>query len=205
MGLLSSSSAVVRYRVEGSVPDPFIDTTRDSLKRDTIQEIDKDPCEKVCGWTSFQTPFAPQFDDSSFMVGEYLVFSFRVDTKKVPSKVVKKNYEIETARRLADTGREYLSKNEKKEIKERVKNVLLLRIPATPNQYDVVWHYEHAWLWFFSSSKSVSEEFESLFLQSFGLRLIRMFPFTLGDLSAGLSEDDRDRLQKITYTGLTSS
>ncbi len=205
MGMLSSSSAIVRYRVEGRVPDPFVDTIRDSLKRDTIQEIDKDPCEKVCGWTSFQTPFAPQFDDSSFMVGEYLVFSFRIDTKKVPSKVVKKNYEIETAKILADTGREFLSKNEKKEIKERVKDVLLLRIPATPNQYDVVWNYEHAWLWFFCSSKSAIEEFESLFLKSFGLSLIRMFPFTLGDLSAGLSDDERDRLQKITYTGLTVS
>lgn len=202
MGLLSSSSAVVRYRVEGSVSDPFVDTIRDSLKRDTIQEIDKDPCEKVCGWTSFQRPFVPQFDDSSFIVGEYLVFSFRIDTKKIPSKVVKKNYEIETAKRLADTGREFLSKNEKKEIKERVKDVLLLRMPATPNLYDVVWHYEHAWLWFFSSSKSASEEFESLFLRSFGLRLIRLFPFTLGDLSVGLSDDERDRLQKTTYTGL---
>lgn len=200
--MLSSSSAIVRYRVEGRVLDPFINTIRDSLKRDTIREIDKDPCEKVCGWTSFQTPFLPQFDDSSFIVGEYLVFSFQINKKKISSKVLKKYYEIELLKKLAETGRKHLSKNEKKEIKERIKDVLLLKILATPNNYDVVWHYEDSRLWLFSSSNSVTSEFEDFFSQSFSLRLVRLFPFTLGDLSLGLSDDERDRLQKISYTDL---
>jgi outer membrane protein OmpU len=46
--------------------------------------------------------------------------------------------------------------------------VLSLRIPATPNFYDVLWKYEEAELWFFTNQKSANEELETQFSQSFG-------------------------------------
>jgi hypothetical protein len=53
--------------------------------------------------------------------------------------------------------KEYLSRNEKKQIKEDVTRELSLRIPATPNVYDVLWDYEKYSLWFFSTQKSANE------------------------------------------------
>ena len=71
-------------------------------------------------------------------------------------------------------------------IKDHVINLLNLRIPATPNIYDVIWNYEEASLWFFTNLKAANEELETLFAKSFNLKLIRVFPYTAACTSAGL-------------------
>ena len=114
--------------------------------------------------------------------------------------ISRKHVELEIAKRLAKSGREYLSKDEKASIKEHVTNLISLRIPATPNLYDVVWNVEAATLLFFSTVKSANEALETLFLQSFGLPLIRLFPFTFFELACGLSDKDRDELKQLKPT-----
>ena len=106
-------------------------------------------------------------------------------------------------RRLAETGREFLSKNEKSEIREHVKTTLSLRIPATPNIYDIVWDYEGGKLWFFSNLKAANEELETLFSKTFKLTLIRIFPYTMANLLADLAEPEKDRLAKLAPTAFT--
>jgi hypothetical protein len=152
------------------------------------------------GWTSFEKPFQPDFGGSLFVYGEYFVFSLRIDKKNIAPKILKKHYTVEAAKRLADSGREYLSKSEKKIIKDHVINTLSLRIPATPNIYDLVWHHEDSNVWFFSNLKAANEELETLFSKSFDLSLIRMFPYTSTFLSTDISDSQRDELQKISPT-----
>ena len=107
---------------------------------------------------------------------------------------------IESARRLAKTGREFLSRNEKKLLKDQIIARLSLRIPATPNLYDIIWNYEESWLWFFSNLKAANEELEILFRHSFDLTLIRLFPYTTADLVLGLSDSERDILSNLSPT-----
>ena len=85
-------------------------------------------------------------------------------------------------------------------MKDNVLNALSMRVPATPNIYDVVWNYEAASLWFFSNLKAAIEELETLFAKSFGLSLIRIFPYTAADLASKLTDAQRDDLQKISPT-----
>ena len=87
-------------------------------------------------------------------------------------------------------------------IKDHVINALSLRIPATPNIYDLVWNYEDSSVWFFSNLKAANEELETLFSKSFDLSLIRMFPYTSTFLSTDISDSQRDELQKISPTHL---
>jgi DNA recombination-dependent growth factor C len=202
MGFLSSSASITRYKVQGKIKKPVIDSVADGLKNNMVSEIDNDVSDKAVGWTSFYTPFQPDFRGSSFIYGNYFVFSLRIDKKNIPSKVLKKHYTIEADKRMAETGRNYLSKTEKKLVKDHVINALSLRIPATPNVYDMVWNYEESDLWFFSNLKAANEELETLFSKSFDLSLIRLFPFTAADLSANLSDSERDELQKISPTQL---
>ena len=93
-----------------------------------------------------------------------------------------------------------MSKDEKTAIKDRVINTLILRIPATPNVYDILWNYEYAKIWFFSSLKTANEEFETLFAKSFDLTPIRLFPYTMAELTAGLTHAQRDALANISST-----
>ncbi|MDD2389776.1 MAG: recombination-associated protein RdgC [Desulfobacterales bacterium] len=200
MGLLSSTVSLTRYKVEGNLKQPVLDTIADGLKKYVIRDIDDDVPDRAVGWTSFENSFHPDFEGSSFSIGELLVFSLRIDKKSIPAKVIQKHFKIASAKRLADSGREYLSQNEKKMLKEEVINRLNLRIPSTPNIYDLMWDYENAVVWFFSTQKAANEELETLFSKSFGVRLIRLFPYTCAELTAGLSDSQNDCLEKLSPT-----
>jgi hypothetical protein len=200
VGILSSTVSITRYKVDGKIKEPVLESVLKGLKENSVFEIDDDVSGKAVGWTSFDTPLIPDFGGSSFDFGSYLVFSLRIDKKTIPPKVLKKYCAQETERRLVETGRAYLSKDEKQSIKEHVTNLLNRRIPATPNVYDLLWNFEAGRLLFISNLKAANEELETLFSRSFNLSLIRLFPFTMGDLTANLSTADRDILHKLSPT-----
>lgn len=203
MGFLSSSVSLTRYRVEGKLKRPILETMARCLKGHAIVETERDVSDKTVGWTSFDSPFAPDFEGSSFVIGTYFVFSLRIDKRTIPPKVLKKHCAIETAKRLAESGRRYVSREEKHMIRDHVQNVLALRIPAIPHVYDMIWSYEDASLWFFCTQMSANEELETLFLKSFRLSLVRLFPYTSADLMMGLSDEQRDILPKLSATNFS--
>ncbi len=200
MGLLSSSVSITCYKVDGTLEDPFMDTVEKKLKQNMIMEIDDDVSEKAIGWTSMENPYQPKFEGSSFCIGTYLVFALRIDQKSIPAKVLKKFYVLEMLKMLSETGRKYLNNTEKRMVKDRIYSTLLRRYPATPKIYDLIWNYEGSFLWFFSNQKSANEEFETLFSKTFQLSLIRLFPYTIADLNAGLSDSQREQLNKLSPT-----
>ena len=203
MGILASSVSITQYLVDGSLVEPIIETVYNGLKKHAIEEIDNDPSDKAIGWSSFNDPFAAQIDPSSFLVGSHFVFSMRIDKKTIPAKVIQKHYTREMNKRLAANDREFLSKTEKKEIKDQVIQMLSMRIPATPNLYDIIWDYEAAKLWFFSNLKGANEELETLFTRSFSLKLIRLFPYTMVALTSHLSDAEKDVMTMLPATRFT--
>lgn len=196
--MFTNSSSITRYRVHGKVKPPLLENVAKGLVNNTISEIDGQISDITVGWTSFEKPFQPDFSGSAFVYGTYFVFSLRIDKKNIAAKILKKHYTVQAAKRLAESGRDYLSKTEKKMIKDQVISELSLRIPATPNIYDLVWDYEGSNLWFFSNLKAANEELETLFSKSFDLSLIRIFPYTAAYLSSDLSDSQLDELQKIS-------
>ena len=200
MGILSSAVSITRYKVEGKLKEPVLETILNGLEQNSVSEIDDDVAERAVGWTSFESPYNPDFRGSSFDYGSYLSFSLRIDKKTIPPKVLKKYRDIESARRLAESGRTYLSKDEKQSIKENVTTLFHRKLPATPHVYDVLWNLNGSRLLFFSNLKVANEELETLFFKSFRLTLIRLFPYTIADLTVDLSPDERDRLLNLTPT-----
>ena len=200
MGFLSASTSLTRYRVEGKLESPVMENIYAGLTRNAISDIDDNAAERAIGWTSFHDPFVPTFEGSNFTIGTNFLFSLRIDKKAIPSKVIQKYYAIELHKKLKASGREFLSRNEKKMIKEHVINLLTLRIPATPNIYDLLWNHEAQSLWFFTNLKNPCEELETLFLTSFHLKLIRMFPYTMTEFNGELTGEEYD-----AFTGLAPS
>jgi DNA recombination-dependent growth factor C len=200
MSLLSASVSITRYKIEGKLKTPVTETVAAALKKNAIPEIDDQSAETLSGWTSFEKPYQPDFSGSNFVYATYLVFALRIDKKTIPSKLIQKHFMIESARRLAKSGRQYLSRNEKQTIKDHVIAALYLKVPAIPHVYDIIWNYEESVLWFFSNLKAANEELETLFLRSFGLTLIRMFPYTAAQLSSALSDTEKDILLKLAPT-----
>jgi recombination associated protein RdgC len=196
MGLLSSNVSITRYQVLGQLADPIMDTMARLLTQNAIVEIDEEDTDQSAGWTSFEDPFTPDFTGSTFVMGSQFIFSFRMDKKAISPKVVNKKYRQEMTKRLKERGKDFFSRNEKKQIKEDVTRELSLRIPATPNVYDVLWNYEKSSIWFFSTQKSANEAFEVFFTKSFKLNLVRCFPYTAA--LKFLKDSEKDLLHKLT-------
>ena len=203
MGLLANSVSITQYRVDGKIKDPVLKTVRDALIKHTIDEIDNETSEQIIGWTTFENPFTPNFDTADILIDTTFVFSLRIDKKSIPVKVVNKHLNLEMARRLAETKRDFLARAEKKEIKELVINQLSARIPATPNVYDLTWDYEAGRLWFYTNLKSANEALETLFNQSFKLSLMRLFPYTAAEHNPDLKGPEKDHLNQLKPTLFT--
>jgi recombination associated protein RdgC len=200
VGILSASVSITRYTVEGDLKGPVVDSVLEGLKKNTIMEIDQEVLEMTAGWTSTKRPYFPDFEGSSFVVGPYFIFSLRIDSKRVPSKVIQKYVAIEIKKKLSESGRQYLSREEKRMMKDNVTNMLYRRYPAVPNIIDLIWEYEARKVLFFSNQKSANETVETLFLKSFSMTLVRMFPYTGAMLESGLSNSQKDVLTGLSQT-----
>lgn len=203
MPLFSSSIAITRYKVSGTLEAPVNDKILAALKQNSIDALVNDDTTKVIGWTSLEKPYQPYFDDFSFVYANYLAFALRVDKKTIPPKLVKQQFTMECEKKLSQTGREYLSANEKKEIREHVTLSLGMRIPAIPDIYELVWQHESQSLYFFSNLKSANEDLEHLFNHSFNLKLIRMFPYTYATLTSELNSSEMDAFDNLKSINAT--
>ncbi|MEJ2170931.1 MAG: exonuclease, partial [Desulfobacterales bacterium] len=75
MSILSGSVSITRYKVLGKIKAPVTENIAVGLSENTITEIDNQISDKAVGWTSFDKPFQPNFDGSSFVYGSYFVFA----------------------------------------------------------------------------------------------------------------------------------
>jgi len=198
MGVLSSSISISSYHVEGKKDKNIIQKVADGLKKHSIKEIDENSIEKTIGWTSYRSPYKPDFEGSSFLLGTYFVFSLRIDKKSISSKIVKKYFVEKEEQIIKKSQRKYLTRNEKKNLREQIISTLILRVPATPHIYDVIWNYEKSLILFLSNQKSANEDFETVFSKSFKLKIIRLFPYTSAFFNAGLSNGALDKLENIS-------
>ena len=114
MGILSSSVSITQYQVEGKIEPPIMPAIAKGLIQNAVAEIDDQSSDKAVGWACFNEPFSIDFDHNPFLIGSHFVFSMRIDKKTIPAKVIKKHYALEIKKRLARSGREFLSKTEKK-------------------------------------------------------------------------------------------
>ena len=95
------------------------------------------------------------------------------------------------------SGRDFISKQEKSEIKELVIDILMHKIPAIPNVYDVLWNYEEKNLYLYTTQKAANEFFETIFLKTFNLKPIRLFPYTIVETKSKFSNPQKDRIQTL--------
>jgi len=202
MGLLSSSVSISRYRVEGKFESSILESVRTGLTKNIISQIEDEYAEISVGWTPMESAFEPDFEKFAFSFGTYFAFSLRIDKKSVPSKIIQKYVALEVIKKLKETHRDFLSKNEKTDIKDLITEKLMRQMPSTPNTYDVMWDYENASVLFFATQKAATEELETLFKKSFQLKLIRLFPFTMIECSSTLKDEEKDLAANLASTKL---
>ena len=198
MGFLSATHSMSRYHILDAFDTEPMEQVRDGLIQHAIPTLENEYEEISAGWTPFESPYLPDFEQFSFVFGTYFLFSLRIDKKSIPAKLVHKQMAIEIEKKKRSSGRDFVSKNEKSEIKETIMDVLMQKMPAIPNVYDVLWDYDAKNLFLFTTQKAANEFFETIFFKSFNLKPVRLFPYTLVETRSAFSSANKDRILTLT-------
>lgn len=173
MGSLTTGRLAFRkYRIDEKLPSNFVlDKMREIRAhrfRDIPQESDK---ESSMGWVSIRNLLDTELDPDMIMDRDHMLLSLRVDMRKIPTRLFNAHLEKATEKYMMDKGKNKISKDEKQTIKYKLKMRLLKYVLPTPYVYDLAWNLKTNQVYFFSTGKTINDDFCALFYSTFKLRL----------------------------------
>ncbi len=184
MGFASGSVSFRRFSVIGKHPDAIDGSLLDKLADNALKPREMGIPEEVeYGWSGGRHVLDDQFGFDSNVYADTLFFGLRIDTNRVPGEV-KKAYQImEETAVAAQNPSGFISKAQKKEAKETVKQKVedemrggrFRRSKVIP----ILWDMTSKTLYAAASGKSF-EMLAEIFERSFGLSLI---PLSAGALA----------------------
>ncbi|MGD9819204.1 MAG: hypothetical protein AB7V04_10965 [Desulfomonilaceae bacterium] len=202
MGFFSRSTSMMRYKTKGEINVSFWEAVDSGIKSGSFREIDS-PGELIgVGWTSIEDFSEYEFTGASYLYGNYVALSLRVDTVRIPPRILEIHLKKETRKLLKETGQRRLSSNQRKELKETVKEVLKKQVLPSIQVFDFVWDTSKSIVYFTSLSIKARERFEDHFKKSFGLSLIPLIPYLKGD-EVLASPTDKSTLEKLKASDFT--
>jgi len=183
VGFLSASTGLTRYRLPDEVGVDVLSDVQRRLKRFAFVDIDQRMEERSFGWVCFDDLLDAQWLTAGPEKGPYLAFSLRLDTRRVPPSVFKKHWMIalrERQAQMATEGKKFLSKDQKTELREQVRQRLLMRSLPIPAVFDVVWSPRDNRVYLATTNGKVRALFEDLFARTFETELEPLTPVMLG-------------------------
>lgn len=201
MSFLSSSVALTRYRIVEDVPSTLYQAVPTRLKEWAFRDIDATTDERSFGWTNIDDMLDVAFASSPPEKAHYLAFSLRLETRRVQPAVFKKHYQIalkaETAK-AKEQGKNFLSRDRKRELKEQVELKLRARSLPVPAIFSALWNTQDNQVWLDTTNAKARALFEDLFAMTFELHLEPLSPFFLA--LEMLGEDAAASLENLEPT-----
>jgi DNA recombination-dependent growth factor C len=205
MGIYAKSLSCTRYFVRGETPPDFLTWVDERLQSFLFREIDDTNDEKAWGWVVLDNLLQTSFDGGQAHKGEYLAFSLRIDTRKVPAAVFRKHYLMAEMKVRQEQKFRRLSRQQKLELKKTVMADLLRRQMPQPALFDIVWHPGQQRLWLFATSPKVRETFETLFRETFEMDIYLLFPYTLAqDVLDAAAQDRLETVEPAVFHRVAS-
>ncbi len=182
MSFLNSSTTFTRFKIMDEIPKDIWNNIPELLRKYSFQDIDEIATERAYGWTSFDDMLDTEFAQNPIDKADYICFSFRLDTRRIPPAVLKKHTRIallEEEKKLQLLGKKFVPKDRKTEIKEQVKLKLMTRFLPIPAEFQVVWSTQRNMIYFASVQSKMIDLFIEQFVLTFDLRLEMMTPYSL--------------------------
>lgn len=189
MSFLKGSFSFTRLRVTDPVPKELWPTVIDRLRQFSFKDIDDIPEERSFGWVTFEDMLDTTWREAPAEKGEYITFSLRLDTRRVPPAVIKKHLAIAVKKEEAlarEMGKKFVSRERKKELKEQVMLKLRQRFLPIPAEFQVIWNTAKSVIYFASTQQKMIDLFQTHFTATFDLHLEALAPY---ELAASLHGD----------------
>jgi recombination associated protein RdgC len=177
MGLRKGTVSFSRYRLIGALPDHFPEFFNERIRKNAFQTVWRTAEEKAAGWTDLEDPLDTDFPYASYALGQYLLFSLRIDRKSVAPSLLRLRVAEAEKSKLKETGQKKLYREQREAIRESVRLELLGRTLPIPSFFEVCWSVPDNTLIFCSLSDKVFEDLQELFRDSFQLALCPYVPW----------------------------
>ncbi len=181
MSFLKGSTSFIRFNVEGELPDNTLEYLLDRIISFGFEDIDDSFEEYSIGWVSVLDMFDAEFRNASWIAGDYITLSLRIDERKVSSAIIKKYIAKEEDRIRKEKQLPKLSRSARMRIRERVQSELVRKAMPIPAVYDLAWNLSEGTLIFFSTNKKAQALLEDYFRETFGLLIKQQIPYTTAE------------------------
>ena len=182
MSFQKASSSFTRFRIIDDIPADLWASIPEKLRQYAFIDIDDIAEERAFGWTSFDDMLDTEWKLSPPEKGDFLTFSLRLDTRRIPPAVLRKHVRLalrDEEERIKALGKKFIGRERKKEIQEQVKLRLMGRFLPIPAEFQVVWNMQSGRVYFASTQTKMIEMFLDLFTRTFELRLEQLLPYSL--------------------------
>ena len=202
--IYSASISFTRFRVIDPIPSELWTQIPDKLRQFAFRDIDDLPELQGYGWTCFEDMLDSEWRTAPPQKGNYLTFSLRLDTRRIPPAIIKKQLTLALKaekEKMQEQGKKFISRERKKDLKEQVLLRLRQRFLPVPAEFHVVWEPDRNEVWFASTQGKMIDLFMELFITSFGLHLEQIEPYSLAE---GLLDDvEMGKLDRCEATQFT--
>ena len=90
MGLIKGNFSFMQFSVEGQLPpQAFTTFINNRIKGNSFREARNSTEEKRMGWVSLTDILDADFEKANYALGDYLIFSLRIDRKLISPKLMK--------------------------------------------------------------------------------------------------------------------
>lgn len=210
--IFASSTSLTQFAVSGPLPgnEDMFQFIAEALQKFAFQPIDNSAEPVSTGWVQADDVSLASFENpGSLWIDNYLFFSLRQDTRRIPAAVLKAEMKKEEEKYLkANPNMRRLPKLMREEKKELVTARLLAKSLAAPSIHDVVWDLKTGIINLFSNSNKALELFDSYFRKTFpGFSLKMVVPYSraeqicsplnLADRLAALNQSATDSIVSL--------
>ena len=169
MPITTRNTAMTRYGVTEDVAAlPTIEFEQ-KLRANCFHPIeDTDGDVTRIGWTGLVDINDSEFTSQTIACGNFYYFGMRIDKRSVPAATLRNEISKRFVEELKRTGKDFISRERRTEIKDITRLRLLARMPAVPKVIQCVLDSERNAIYVGTTSKTELETFDNLFFVTFG-------------------------------------
>ncbi|MFH1033702.1 MAG: recombination-associated protein RdgC [Pseudomonadota bacterium] len=179
MGISRGGVTLTRYETIFTKTSNFWDFVDRRIRANLFLPIDEGTEEQGVGWCSIHDYLDTTFAYASYALDPYVVLGLRVDRRRVPASLIKRQHRQEVAKALALCEGRGLSRADREDLKEKVRLDLLRRTVPQTEVLEVVWNTANGELWVATASRGKLDIFEDLFRRTFDIPPIPRIPWLL--------------------------
>ena len=197
MGFNTRTASITRYRVDGTIEGSFWDAVDSGVHAGAFKDGTNGD-RRGFGWVSSQDFTDTSFAGTSYVHDDLIALSLRIDTVKVPGRLIELKLRERTKEVLEVTGQRRLSVAQRRELKDQIKEALSSQALLNIQVHDLVWNTGESVVYLASLSQQVREDVQSHFKTCFGIKIVPLIPYSRA--VEMMPAADRHRLEALSPT-----